>query len=269
MKRRSVLLATGLVLLCGSATIWFGNDVALSLESSAPSRSIGTVAKGRLENGKRLPASGPNFRSYSRLGALLGRTVVHSAVRVAVLEAYGELARTRPELRFVYGETGWPSGGRFRPHRTHQNGLCVDFMVPVRRGVGSPAELPTPVWLKFGYGIEFDQRGRYRDLSIDFQAILAHLGALERAAGRHGLAIQRVIFAPEFHRFLAATSEGQALLRRLPFSSGDVWVRHDEHYHVEFRLAAAEQAARADRLERTSTIRGPAGRPLRADTLDP
>jgi hypothetical protein len=78
-----------------------------------------------------------------------------------------------------------------------------------------------------------------------------------------------VIFAPEFHPFLAATSEGQALLRRLPFSSGDVWVRHDEHYHVEFRLAAAEQAARADRPERTSTIRGPAGRPLRADTLDP
>jgi len=156
-----------------------------------------------------------------------------------VLEAYGELARTRPELRFVYGETGWPSGGRFRPHRTHQNGLCVDFMVPVRRGVGSPAELPTPAWLKFGYGIDFDQSGRYRDLSIDFLAIVAHLEALERSARRHGLTIQRVIFAPEFHRFLAATSEGQALLRRLPFSSGDVWVRHDEHYHVEFRLAAA------------------------------
>jgi len=28
-------------------------------------------------------------------------------------------------------------------------------------------------------------------------------------------------------------------LRRLPFLSGDVWIRHDEHYHVEFRLAAA------------------------------
>ena len=86
MKRRSVLLGTGLVLLCGSATIWFGNDVALSLESSAPSRSIGTVGNGRLENGKRLPAAGPNFRSYSRLGALLGRTAVHSGVRAAVLE---------------------------------------------------------------------------------------------------------------------------------------------------------------------------------------
>src|SRR3989442_12222952 len=101
MKRRSVLLGAGLVLLCGFATIWFGNDVALSLESSAPSRSIGTVANGRLENGKRLPAAGPNFRSYSRLGALLGRTAVHGGVRAAGLEASGEPARTRPGVRLL------------------------------------------------------------------------------------------------------------------------------------------------------------------------
>src|SRR5437899_1318346 len=68
MKRRSVLLGTGLVLLCGSA-IWFGNDVALSLESSAPSRSIGTVANGRLDNGHRLPGDCRASRSPGALRA--------------------------------------------------------------------------------------------------------------------------------------------------------------------------------------------------------
>jgi penicillin-insensitive murein endopeptidase len=235
MKRRSLLVGTGVLLFGGTALIRYGNDVAIAFESTAPSRSIGTPGNGRLENGKRLPNAGSNFRTYSRLGGLLGRTAVHGAVRAAILDAYAELARARPELRFVYGETGWPRGGRLRPHRTHQNGLSVDFMVPVRRAPAAPAELPTPPWRKFGYGLEFDSLGHYGDLSIDFEAIIAHLGALERAAASHGLAIERVIFAPEFHSQLAATPQGRALVRRLPFFTGAIWIRHDEHYHVDFR----------------------------------
>ncbi|MGH7676246.1 MAG: penicillin-insensitive murein endopeptidase, partial [Gemmatimonadales bacterium] len=179
--------------------------------------------------------TGPNFRAYSRLAVLLGRASVHGSVRAAVLDAYAQLAAQRPQLRFIYGETGWPGGGRFRPHYTHQNGLSVDFMVPVRRRDGRVAELPTSPWLEFGYGIQFDSLGRYRDLTIDFEALADHLGALEVAAARHGLAIERVILAPEFHRLLAATSDGRALLGRLPFTLRDAWWRHDEHYHVDFK----------------------------------
>ncbi len=222
----------------GAGVVWFGNDVALALESTAPSRAIGTPGNGRLENGKRLPTTGPNFRAYSRLAVLLGRASVHVAVRAAALDAYAQLAAEQPELRFVYGETGWPGGGRFRPHRTHQNGLSVDFMVPVRRRDGRVAELPTSPWLEFGYAIQFDSLGRYRDLTIDFEAVVEHLRALDVAAARHGLAIERVILAPEFHGQLGTSEEGRTLLGRLPFVQREVWVRHDEHYHVDFRSAA-------------------------------
>jgi penicillin-insensitive murein endopeptidase len=91
----------------------------------------GTTAKGKLEHGCRLSYHGENFTAYSLLGWRLGRTYVHCKVAEVVLAAYEELSREYPAKVFVYGETGWASGGRFKPHKTHQNGLSVDFMVPV------------------------------------------------------------------------------------------------------------------------------------------
>ncbi|MGL1409600.1 penicillin-insensitive murein endopeptidase, partial [Vibrio parahaemolyticus] len=85
---------------------------------------------------------GPNFTPYSRLGVALGRTHVHAQVAEIVADAYASLARRTPEIRYVYGESGWPSGGRFRPHRSHQNGLSVDFFVPVRDADGRSVALP-------------------------------------------------------------------------------------------------------------------------------
>ena len=73
----------------------------------------------------KLPAKGLNFSAYSRIGVLVGRTWVHSRVYHAVVAAYEMLARSCPEKFFVYGETGWKNGGRFRPHKTHRNGLSV------------------------------------------------------------------------------------------------------------------------------------------------
>lgn len=220
------------------AALLGGNALAIAVESSAPSVSVGRKAAGRLEHGKRLPSSGPNFVAYSRLGALLGRNSVHSDVRATLLDAWRELERTQPGVTFVYGETGWPSGGRLRPHRTHQNGLSVDFMVPVRSAGGAPRTLPTAPWRKFGYAVEFDADGRAGDLRIDFDAVAAHLAALERAAARHGLAIELVIFAPELRDRLARTPQGRVVVQRLPFMRGRPWVRHDDHYHVDFRRSA-------------------------------
>lgn len=211
------------------------NDVLRLLESAVPSESVGTTNDGRLIHGKRLPSAGRNFRTYSRLGSALGRTAVHSRVRAAILDAYTELVETQPETRYVYGETGWPWGGRFRPHRTHQNGLSVDFMVPVRRG-GQPATLPTHGFNKLGYGVEFDARGRSGSLAIDFDAIAAHLRALDDAARDHGLGIALVVFAPDLQELLFQTGLGAPLRGRLRFNVDPSWVRHDDHYHVDFRL---------------------------------
>jgi penicillin-insensitive murein DD-endopeptidase len=237
----------GTVFLVSTLAVLWGNSVARAFESSAPSRSIGTPADGRLEHGKRLPTAGANFVAYSRVGALLGRNSVHATVRDVVLEAYHEVAETRPDVRFVYGETGWPSGGRFRPHRTHRNGLSVDFMVPVRTTSGRSVPLPTWPWTRFGYDLEFGADGRHAKLRIDFDAIAAHLAALQKAAERHGLSIQVVIFAPELEALLRADSKRRALVGDLPFMRGQPWIRHDEHYHVDFSNPRGS-AARPDEV---------------------
>jgi penicillin-insensitive murein endopeptidase len=147
-----------------------------------------------------------------------------------VVAAYADLAKQRPSTRFVYGEAAWPSGGSFRPHRTHQNGTSVDFMVPVRDAAGRSVPLPGSPLDKFGYGIEFDAQGRYEDLTIDFEALSAHLGALERHARQRSVRLRRVILAPEYERRLVLDTQ-------IPFMKGKPWIRHDEHYHVDFELA--------------------------------
>lgn len=201
---------------------------------AAESVCHGTPAAGRLEHGAQLPESGSNFRAYSRKGIGLGRTHAHSRVVRAVIDAYAELGRATPGKTYVYGETGFLSGGAFAPHRTHRNGLSVDFMVPVLDPRGRSVPLPGNAKNRYGYDIEFDAHGRWRDLRIDFEALAAHLHALDRAGRRRGAPISRVILAPEYLPALFATSRGAELRRRLRFERGRAWWRHDEHYHVDF-----------------------------------
>jgi penicillin-insensitive murein DD-endopeptidase len=99
-----------------------------------------------------------------------------------------------PDKVYVYGESGWREGGRIKPHRTHQNGTAVDFMVPVLDRSGKSIPLPTGIMNKFGYAIEFDAQARYGELRIDFDAVAEHLYALHQAAQGNGIGIARVIF---------------------------------------------------------------------------
>lgn len=203
---------------------------------AAGSRCHGTVAHGSIKGSVKLPLRGSNFQAYSDLAATLGRTHVHFQVAEVVGAAYAALATALPDARFVYGETGWPSGGRLRPHRTHQNGLSVDFFVPVRDAAGRSVPLPTSVTRRFGYDIEFDAEARYQDLSIDFAAMAEHLHQLHLAARARGVGIARVIFDPPFLPRLFAAPRGPHLKQNLPFMKGRAWVRHDEHYHVDFEV---------------------------------
>ncbi len=213
--------------------------VALTLSGSqavaAGSQCFGTVSHGHLESGVQLPSDGANFVAYSDLGVALGRTYVHSRVAEVVTAAYAELARTLPTTRYVYGETGWEAGGRIRPHRTHQNGLSVDFFVPIQNAAGESIRLPISAANRFGYGIEFGPEATYGEYSIDIPAIAEHLYQLDRTARQRGVGIALVIFDPAFVLRLFATSRG-ADLRRLNFMKGRPWVRHDEHYHVDFSV---------------------------------
>jgi penicillin-insensitive murein endopeptidase len=208
---------------------------------AADSVCYGTPAKGRIAHATQLPNSGKNFQAYSRLGITLGRTYAHARVVRAVRDAYAQVATAAPGKTFVYGESGFERGGPFKPHKTHQNGLSVDFFVPVLDDKGRSVPLPGAARNRYGYDIEFDANARYRidakrTLRIDFDAMAEHLYALDRAAKAAGAPIDRVIFEPNYLPKLFATKRGAYLRRHVEFVRGKVWWRHDEHYHVDFSV---------------------------------
>jgi len=202
------------------------------------STCFGSSGSGRIEGAIALPLAGANFAAYSELGLKLGRTYVHAQVRDVVLGAYSTLSRSTPDVQYVYGETGLRNGGPMPPHRTHENGTSVDFLVPVRGRDGRPAQLPRTAHNHYGYDLEFDDAGKLADLRIDFAAIAAHLAQLDLEARRHGLGIARVILEPAYIPRVLATPAGQRL-KSLPFMKTKPWVRHDEHYHVDFAVKCA------------------------------
>ena len=206
---------------------------------AADSVCFGKVSNGRLEGGVKLPTEGSNFTAYSSIAATAGRTYVHSRVAMIVEESYAALAKALPSTVYVYGETGWRSGGRFRPHRTHQNGLSVDFFVPVRDAGGRSVPIPTSPTTRFGYDLEFNAEARLDELTIDFVALAEQLHQLNLAAKRNQASIALVIFDPAYLDRLFATPRGQEI-RSLPFMKGKPWVRHDEHFHVDFGVPCRE-----------------------------
>jgi penicillin-insensitive murein DD-endopeptidase len=231
LRRRTVLFGALPVI---SLAAYVGLIAWLGIDRQQPSICRGTVNAGSLQGARRLAYQGDNYRAYSIAGYVLGRTFVHGTVRDAMRDAYVALGREHPALRFVYAESSWPWGGRLDPHKSHRNGTAVDFHVPVRTADGQVEELPTSVFNLFGYGVDFDKSGRSGALRIDFEAIALHLLALERAARNHGIGIQRVIFDVELQPKLFATASGGRLRDRLSFNQTQSWVRHDEHYHVDF-----------------------------------
>ena len=202
----------------------------------AESTCYGATSNGKVDGAVQLPSSGANFRAYSDVGIALGRTYVHAQVLEIIATAYRELQQTLPDTKFVYGETGWKNGGSFKPHRTHQNGLSVDFFVPVRDGGGRSVALPTNIANKFGYDIEFDSRAKFRDYTIDFDAMGEHLYALDIAVNKLKAPIKLVIFDPVYLPKLFATKRGAYLKSNVKFMQTQAWVRHDEHYHVDFSI---------------------------------
>jgi penicillin-insensitive murein endopeptidase len=165
---------------------------------------------------------------------MAGRTYVHSDVYSIVVGAYQQLNISHPDKRFKYAETGFQQGGEFKPHKTHRNGLSVDFMTPVVDDDGRSVHLPTNPLNKFGYDIEFDNQGRFDGLRIDYDALAAHLVALHQQARAQGHDIWRVIFDPKLQPKLFETEHGEYLKQHIQFSKKRSWVRHDEHYHVDF-----------------------------------
>ncbi|MCK4709372.1 MAG: penicillin-insensitive murein endopeptidase, partial [Gammaproteobacteria bacterium] len=170
------------------------------------------------------------------IAQLAGRTFVHSTVKDIILSVYKKLEIEQPSKVFKYAETGFREGGQFKPHKTHQNGLSVDFMTPVLNAQGESVHLPTNLFNKFGYNIEFNKNDNYNGLKVDYDALAAHVVFLHKEAKRHGYDLWRVIFDPKLQPHLFKTKYAVYLKQNVSFSRKRSWVRHDEHYHVDFLI---------------------------------
>ncbi|MEM8907860.1 MAG: penicillin-insensitive murein endopeptidase [Bacteroidota bacterium] len=219
-------LSLGILLL-----LWLFPNLLLYFETAQPSQSMGHVNNGQIQHSKRMPYQGSNFRLYSFGAYLLGRTFVHERVRQIVLDSYQACAKTCPETQFVLGELGHRRGGVFLPHFAHQNGLSVDFMVPLLKE-GQPTT-NHQFWNLWGYDTRFDEQGQGGVWQIDFHSMRQQLIALDQAAKANGMVIQKIVFHPDLLPLLWSTEIGSAL-QQLPFSQQKEAIRHDNHYHVDF-----------------------------------
>ena len=208
-------------------------NVLMVFENDEPSVSIGSVSNGSIKNAKRMEYRGENFTTYSFAGYLLGRTFVHSQLKKTILESYKNCQSTCPDIDFVLGEIGKRNGGRFLPHRTHRNGLSVDFMTPLLK-YGEPYR-SNHLFNLWGYSWEFNDKGEKGSVEIDYETMAKHLFSLEKMAKENGLRIKKVIFDPVLRPYLLATQTGQKL-KHLPYTKNRVVVRHDDHYHVDFEV---------------------------------
>ncbi len=216
---------------------------ASSTASIAEEKSTcyGSTQKGRLDHGVKLPSKGDNFISYGTIPELTGRTYVHSTVKKIVINAYRQLEKTQTNKVYKYAETGLKHGGLFKPHKTHQNGLSIDFMVPVVDiKTGQSVHLATTPINRYGYDIHFDKKGRHKNLKIDFEAMAAHIVALHKEALKRQAGIWRVLFAPDLQPYLYATTYSSYIKNNIKIPNKQSWVRHDEHYHVDFDVKCHE-----------------------------
>lgn len=208
-------------------------NTLLILENNKPSIVQGSVANGSIKNAKRMYFRGDNFTTYSFVCYLAGRTFVHDKVRKTMVDSYQSCKESCPDITFIVGETGHPNGGHFPPHRTHRNGMSVDFMTPLLKN--KKAYRSNHLFNLWGYRYEFDNEGKKGNLEIDYETMARHLIALEKAAKQNGLKIQKVIFDPVLRPYLLATASGKKI-KHLPYTKNRVIIRHDDHYHVDFAL---------------------------------
>ncbi|WP_254869126.1 hypothetical protein [Pseudoalteromonas sp. HF66] len=94
--------------------------------------------------------------------------------------------------------------------------------------------MPTLVFNRFGYDIEFYEQAQFEQFKIDYTALAAHIFELHTSATAKGYDLWRVIFDPTLQAGLYKTKYANYLLEHIQFSTKPSWVRHDEHYHVDF-----------------------------------
>lgn len=208
-------------------------------QDSVIGNSTGSVSNGSLKNGTLLPFEGANFQYFDTTSYLEGRAFTHQLVAQTLLDTYKILAESL-ERKWFLMELSNEHGGKIFPHRTHQNGISVDFMSPLKKDGEDYFELDYTGAQH--YMLEFDNDGKLEDdssVSLDFNQIAYHLIVLDEQARKHGLKIEKVIFKMELRDELFATPNGKKLLEKNIYVTRNLTPLinslHDDHYHVDFK----------------------------------
>ena len=223
-------------------------NIVVAQMSDGQSQCFGSENNGSLSDARRLRGTQYAGRPYCKPCVWWLRTYTHSSVSNATFAAYFDLVGEYGQQEFretdwVWGESGWPWGGVFYPHDSHQNGLSVDFMVPLKSAVRFPTEFGN--W--FGYSVEFDENGVMTDDGmggsfgeIDFHAMAEHLLALQKPAEKVGGGVKRVFFADDLRDELFAAPNGHLVQATIKFAREENQESADEHYHVDFDFPCQE-----------------------------
>jgi len=205
-----------------------------------PSHVIGTVSKGKLNHGKLFPFYGDNFSYFDSRSYLNHRAFTSDAVLSTILASYQDMKSIADKRHFYLMELSNKEGGQIYPHRTHQNGLSADFMMPMLKDNAPYIGLDTlgidHYWLKFNNKGEYSED---KSVKVDFELIAKHILNLEKNARKNGLKISKVIIKIEFKDELFSSAAGQRLknsgiyvVQNLSKLINDI---HDDHYHIDFK----------------------------------
>ncbi len=212
----------------------------LMYKNEGVSSSKGTVSNGTLENAYLIPFRGNNFTYFSFWSYyIMNNAYVNHKVFQTVKEAYQTLESESPGRRFYIMECSDKHGGKLKLHKTHQNGLSIDFLVPKK----------SKIWFTldhFGllhYLLEFDKDGKCTlndGIQIDFETMGKHILSLDNAAKKNGLMISKVILKIDLKDDLFKTKSGKEILNRNIYFAKVLpeWTdrMHDDHYHIDFKI---------------------------------
>jgi penicillin-insensitive murein DD-endopeptidase len=201
---------------------------------------MGEHHKGSIKNSYRFPRKGNNFRYFSKLSYyIMGNAYVNSKVHTSVLQTYEELDQKYPEKNFRLMECSKKKGGKMITHRTHQNGLSIDFMTPLLKKNKNQKHYDGLGFLR--YTLDFNKHGRRnKKVAIDFNTMAEHLLLLDKNARKNGLKIKKVIFKIDLKDELFNTEYGKKLKAKgIYFAQNLTPILnkvHDDHYHVDFEI---------------------------------
>ncbi len=211
----------------------------LHMDTLNNSISTGVPGEGTMQNGKLFPFEGPNFKYFSQWSYINGRAFMNHQLRDVVLESYDTLLAQFPERFWGIMECSLKSGGVISGHRTHQNGLSIDFMTPLKKNDSAYYGLDDLGGRH--YRLDFNDEGKLRSdttISIDFDMMGEHILSLNRIAKLHGLKIKKVILMKSLKNDLYAVPSGEMILRKNIYITKNlpknVDQSHDDHYHIDF-----------------------------------